>query len=138
MATKTHINDSKETSTHRGEPWTKSLCGLLYQAIPYRAPADWTPSRGRYSVGTKSWGWQSSNCVECVQAALQRETQEHRSSLKKMRAHLRRLVDPKVKACQGCGFQYQTTHPTECDKCTEHEHAKLVRSGDVHGEEGGC
>ena len=42
------------------------------------------------------------------------------------------------KTCQGCGSAYQSTHPTECDKCIENEYKELVRSGDVHGEEGGA
>ena len=36
--------------------------------------------------------------------------------------------------CQGCGTEYYSTHPTECDECLESEAYDIASSGDVHGE----
>ena len=38
-----------------------------------------------------------------------------------------------AKRCKGCGDEYYSDHPNECDKCIEHEYLELQRSGDVHG-----
>jgi len=35
-----------------------------------------------------------------------------------------------ARRCKGCGTEYYTTHPDECEECIEYEYQEVVRSGD--------